>query len=208
MAAAGKAIMAKNLTWGTAGNMSIRIDAGHVLVTGSGTRMDSLAETDFTGIDLATNMHTGCKPSKELPVHEAVYTACSWAGAILHASPPAATLFAISGAPIRNDLFVENMYYLQRIATVPYHHPGHAELAASVASVAATHNVIIMANHGVLIFDTTIEEALIGLEILEQTCRMQLDAAAAGQPLVGLPVKTVSDFLHHSGYKPTRQWLA
>ena len=70
---AGKWIAEKNMTWGSAGNMSIRLDENQVLITASGTRFDSLTEDSFTLYNLADNTWSGGKPSKELPVHLAVY---------------------------------------------------------------------------------------------------------------------------------------
>lgn len=206
MARVGKWIMEKGLTWGTAGNMSVRVDADHILVTASGTRLDALDEADFSLVSMADGTWQGGKPSKEWPMHLAAYRACPWAGAALHTSPPCGTLFSITGEPVRNDLFVENMYYMQRTARVGYYHPGSEGLAQGVARVAGQANVLLLAHHGVLVYDATLAEAATGLEILEETCRMQMNAAQAGQALPGLPPETVSDFLQKSGYKAPRVW--
>lgn len=203
MARIGKWIMDKGLTWGTAGNMSVKLDADHVLVTASGTRMDALSEADFTCVSLADGSMTGGKPSKELPVHLAAYRACPWAGAVLHASPPESTRVSITGEAVRTDLFVENMYYLQRVARVGYHHPGSQGLVDAVAHASRAANVLLLEHHGVLVYDETLQEAAVGLEILEQTCRMQ----RITPDLPGLAPETVQDFLLRSGYKRPRTWM-
>ena len=203
---AGRWVAEKRMTWGSAGNISIRLDETHFLITGSGTRFDDLHEDSFSLYDMASATWTGRKPSKELPVHLAAYRQCAWAGAVLHASPFYTTLAAASDLAVRNDLFVENMYYLQRMARVPYAHPGSAQLTESVAQVAARANVILLENHGVLLYDTTIGECCSGLEVLENSCRMCLEAARAGVSLTPVAPETVSDFLNHSGYKKPRVW--
>ena len=203
---AGKWIAEKNMTWGSAGNMSIRLDENHVLITASGTRFDSLTEDSFTLYNLADDSWTGGKPSKELPVHLAVYRNAPWAGAVVHASPFHTTLAASTTLKVRNDLFVENMYYLQRMTRIPYAHPGSKELTAFVDGVASNANVILMKNHGVILYDTTMQEACAGLEVLENTCRMCLEAARAGIEMTPVDQETVQDFLLHSGYRKPRVW--
>lgn len=203
---AGRWIAEKQMTWGSAGNISVRLDDTHFLVTGSGTRFDSLTEDSFSLYDMSADSWTGRKPSKELPVHLAVYRQSPWAGAVLHASPFHTTLAASSTLEVRSDLFVENMYYLQRMARIPYAHPGSAALTDEVDKVAAQANVILMKNHGVILYDTTIEECCSGLEVLENTCRMCLEAARAGLELTPVDADTVHDFIHNSGYKKLRPW--
>ena len=203
---AGKWIADKNMTWGSAGNMSVRLDDTHLLITASGTRFDSLTEDSFTLYDMETGTWTGCKPSKELPVHLAVYRNVPWAGAVVHASPFHTTLAASTTLEVRNDLFVENMYYLQRMARIPYAHPGSKELTAFVDSAAADANVILMQNHGVILYDATMGEALAGLEVLENTCRMCLEAQRAGVSFTPVAPETVEDFLLNSGYRKPRVW--
>lgn len=203
---AGKWIADKNMTWGSAGNMSVRLDETHLLITASGTRFDSLTEDSFTLYDMETGTWTGGKPSKELPVHLAVYRNVPWAGAVVHASPFHTTLAASTTLEVRNDLFVENMYYLQRMARIPYAHPGSKELTAFVDGAAADANVILMQNHGVILYDAAMGEALAGLEVLENTCRMCLEAQRAGVSFTPVAPETVEDFLLNSGYRKPRVW--
>lgn len=203
---AGQWIMDKHMTWGSAGNMSLRLDEDHLLITASGTRFDSLTPDAFTLYRLSDGHCEGGKPSKELPVHTAVYRAVPWCGAVVHASPFYTTLAASSDLELPNDLFVENMYYLQRLCRIPYAHPGSEALAQAVADAAPQGNMILMQNHGVLVYDGALSEALIGLEVLENTCRMAMAAQQAGISLRHLPPETVHDFLYNSGYKKPRTW--
>ncbi len=206
LSGAGRWIAEHHMTWGSAGNISVRLDERRVVITGSGTRFDSLTADSFSLYDLETDTWTGRKPSKELPVHLAIYRRSPWAGAVLHASPFHTTLAASSSLEVRNDLFVENMYYLQRVARIPYAHPGSAELTAAVENTAAAANVILMENHGVILYDTSLAECTACLEVLENTCRMCLEAARAGITLQPVSPDTVRDFLLNSGYKPPRPW--
>ncbi len=203
---AGRWIAEKGMTWGSAGNMSIRLNEEEMLITASGSSFGALSEDSFTLYQIHSGQWSGGKPSKELPVHLAVYRQSPWAGAVLHASPFHTTLAASTDLCVRNDLFVENMYYLQRMASIRYEHPGSDALAQAVAEVAAQANVILMKNHGVILYDQSIEEARQGLEVLENTCRMCLEARRAGIVFDPVAPERVRDFLENSGYRKPRLW--
>ena len=203
---AGRWVAEKGMTWGSAGNMSIRLNEEEMLITASGTSFGALTEDSFTLYNINSGEWSGGKPSKELPVHLAVYQQSPWAGAVLHASPFHTTLAAATDLKLRNDLFVENMYYLQRMAYIRYEHPGSAGLAEAVADVAAQANVILMKNHGVILYDTTMAEARQTLEVLENTCRMCLAAQQASLTFDPVQPAVVEDFLLRSGYRKPRVW--
>lgn len=203
----GKYIMDEKMTWGTAGNISARADSGSMLITASGTEMGRLNGNDLTLCSMDGEvLGSGRKPSKELPMHLAVYKNRPEINVIIHASPFFSTMASCSDMKIMNDLYVESMYYLERVERVAYFHPGSLELADAVDKIAGKTNIILLENHGVLVYDVSFKEARIALEILENTCRMQLLAAGAGLSLNSLEPETVASFLNDSGYKPKRVW--
>ncbi len=204
---AGRYMLAHGLAWGNAGNLSVRLAPDRYMITASGTRLGDLAADDFAECRLATPFAAGGpRPSKERPMHEAIYETRQEINAVLHASPFYSTLIACSGESIPANLFVESMYYLERIARVPYRDPGSAELGGAVREHAAEANVLLLENHGVLVYDTSVREALMGLQTLEMTCRMWLMARGAGITLRELDPEVAEHFLVHAGYKPRREW--
>lgn len=205
LAAAGKWIVKKGMTWGSAGNLSVLMDADHLMITAGGARLDRLTKDAFTVYRLSDGLMEGGKPSKELPVHLAVYKAVPWAGAVVHASPFYATLAASSDLDVPSGLFVEDMYYLQRTARIGYFHPGSEALRKAVSQAAPDASVILMKNHGALLYDETLQEALNGLEVLENACHMSLCARQCGLKLDPVPGDMAADFLS-GGYKKPRSW--
>ena len=202
---AGKWIMDRQMTWGSSGNMSLRLDGGPVLITAGGAHFGRLGPEDFS-LCAMDGTWQGPRPSKELSCHLAAYRAAPWARAAVHISPYYTTLAASSDLALPNSLFVENMYYLQRVVRIPYAHPGSGALAEAVGRGAKEGNVILMRNHGVLVLDETLDEALCGAEVLENTCRMALDAARSGIRFQPVPPREREDFLLRSGYRPLRPW--
>lgn len=205
---AGRYLFTNGLAWGNAGNLSARTSGQRYAITASGTQLGSLAMDDFVECQLDGQVAAaeGRRPSKETPMHAAIYAARPEIAAVLHASPFYSTLVASAEIEPPGDLFVEDMYYLERVARVPYRHPGSAELGQVVAEKAAAANILLLENHGVLVYDQNVREALMALHTLEMVCRMVVEARQAQIPLQALPKATVQDFLENSGYRPRRAW--
>lgn len=206
--ATGRVLIEQKLTWGNAGNLSARVTSTTLLATASGTRLGELNADDLVEcpLDPTESMTYARKPTKELPMHRAVYQARPDIGAVIHAAPLYSTLIACTDEPILSGLFVETMYYLERVARVPYFHPGSQALGDAVAQQATQANVLILESHGVLVYDTTIAEALMALQTLEAACQTIITARSAGLSLKQIPPDTVQDFLDNAGYKPRREW--
>lgn len=203
---AGKYLKENQLAWGTSGNLSARLNEKEVLITASGTLMADLKEDDFVTFDLHTGLYEGTrKASKETPFHTGIYNTRQDAKAILHSSPFYTTLFACSSEKIYSELFIETMYYLEDIAYVDYYHPGTQELGDAIAEKASDANIIMMKNHGVVVFDDSIPEALMRIETLEMACRMILKAKESGVRLNLIPQEVVTSFLEDSKYKPRKK---
>lgn len=205
---AGRYMLEHELAWGNAGNLSARIGTEEYLITASGTRLGELGAEDFVEcrFGAADAQQDGRKPSKERPMHEAIYAARPEINAVLHSSPFYSTLIACSAESIPADWFVESMYYLERVARVRYCHPGSPELGTAVREQATRANVLLLENHGVLVYDTSVQEALMALHTLEITGRMWVTARGTGIAMRGLAPAVVEDFLTQAGYKPRRKW--
>lgn len=203
---AGLYLQRNQLAWGTSGNMSVKVDDEHMLLTASGTKIGELTQEDLILSNIFTGEYTGKKKvSKETPMHSGIYKKREDVKAIIHSSPYYSTFFSCTDLRIQSNLFIETMYYLENIAYVDYFHPGTSELGEAIAQKAEKANVIIMKNHGVVVFDETLEEAKMRLETLELACRMILQAKESGVPLVGLSDTIVNSFLENSRYKPRKR---
>jgi ribulose-5-phosphate 4-epimerase/fuculose-1-phosphate aldolase len=207
---AGRYMMQYGLAWGNAGNISARTGKDRYVISASGTFLgelepDDLVECSFTEGQVDSG---GKKPSKELPMHRAIYEARPEINAVLHASPFYSMLLACTDLELPTDWFVETMYYLERVERVPYCHPGSEALGDGVREKAKKANVLLLEHHGVLVYDTSVKEARMALQTLEMACRMLVTASGAGIALKSLPADTADDFLNRAGYKPRRKWDA
>lgn len=203
----GREMVVRGLAWGTSGNFSARVDGDSMVVSASGTALGAMQPGDYVRVRVSDGYWEGTrKPSKEVPMHRGIYLARPEAEAVLHSSPHYTTLIACTDEAIPSELFIETMYYLERIAWVDYSHPGSIELGESVGRAAAEAEVIMMRNHGVILFDKSVEEALLRLQVLEMTCRMIVEAKASGIALKKIPSTVARDFLQSGRYKPRQPW--
>lgn len=155
----------------SAGNISARLDEQSFVISRSGGRLDRLGPSDVVRCALDSDTWTGSvRPSIETPMHRAIYQAQPQAGAILHSSAFYTTLVACSDIELRIDLIPEGMAYLDNVGRVSYLHPGSAELAQATREQAA-HNVIILENHGLLVWGQTLDEAMLLSEMMERLCQ-------------------------------------
>lgn len=202
---AGRKMIEKNLTWGTSGNISIRDDDGMVYMTASGTDLGRLQPEDILCLGVQGEPSGGKKPSKESAMHEGVYQVRNNIHAAIHASPFYTTLCASSDVTLTANLFIEAMYYMDCYETVEYFHAGSARLAQAVRESCRNTNVIFMKNHGIFVLGKDIGEAFCGLEIVENVCRMNIEARSAGVKLLPVAEETVKEFLEGGYYKAGRK---
>lgn len=202
----GNFMRENELVWGTAGNISARIDDQHFYVSASGTVLGNMKMEDFSLC--SKEGHTsGKKPSKEYIMHQGIYEQREDVGAILHASPFYSTIIACSDIELPSNYFVEAMYYLERIERIPYYHPGSKELAKAVKEKAASTNIMLLENHGIIVYDQNLKEARMALQTLEYTAKMHVTALEKDLTMKPIPGDVEQDFLQNSGYKPKRNWL-
>ena len=204
----GKYMMNYDLAWGNAGNISARTDNDSYLITASGTFLgelqpDDLVECDLLGGTLRTDEK---KPSKETPMHRAIYQSRPDIRAVLHSSPFYSTMVACSSIKIPTNWFVESMYYLEKVERVSYFHPGSLELGEAVREKAKSANILLLENHGVLVYDMSIQEARMALQTLEMACKMLIISQASYLNMNGIPSMTEREFLDNAAYKPKRNW--
>lgn len=193
--AAGRRVIARGLTWGTSGNISARLGAERFAISASGAALDELDEERVATCVIAGDEWLGARgPSVETGMHRSIYAARPDVGAIVHASPPHATLVACSALAVDARVMSDTVHYVRRVARVPFHNPGSPELAEAATAAAADCDVLLLDNHGCLCLGATPGEAVTRLEALELLCWM-LVAERLGFPLRPLTEAQAAGFL-------------
>jgi ribulose-5-phosphate 4-epimerase/fuculose-1-phosphate aldolase len=169
-------LSAAGLSPGSSGNVSVRVGA-HIVATPTGSSLRSLTEEQLA---VTPSGEEGApRPTKELPLHAAMYAAHPEANAVIHLHSPYATAIAclppgVDGHAILPPLTPYRVMRLGDVPLVPYARPGSAELASGVAAAAPGHPVLLLANHGPVVAARTLEAAIDLAEELETAAQLTL----------------------------------
>ncbi len=174
-------------TPGTSGNLSVRLTAGTLLVTPTGVSKAAVRPADMVVADLQGNLLAGTRRvTSEIGMHLAIYSARPDVLAVLHAHPPIATAFACSGRALDECLCQEAVMTVGTVPLARYATTGTDEVAASLAPFIASHDAILLENHGVVTAGTgpacALTDAFFKLETLEHVAHVSLIAHQLGTP--------------------------
>jgi len=151
-----RAVAHAGLVVAAGGNIAARVGPDELLVTPTGWPLADLDASDLVRVSLDGRRLDGTNaPSSELLLHLATLRARQDVAWSLHLHPPVATLLHGLGIGIRT-ITTDHAFYLRAIATVPYLHPGSAQLAAAAAAeLAAGADVVLLRHHGCLVVADT-----------------------------------------------------
>lgn len=160
---------------GTSGNMSFSHD-GHIYITGSGTCFGRLRPDDFSCIDMDGKQICGPKPSKEWPLHLAVYTHDSSCGAVIHLHSTYAVLWSCLEHANPDDCIPNYTPYLRTklgtVSLVDYAPPGSAALMEAFRGRLDASDGWLLRNHGLVAPGKSIMDAFSASEEMEAGCRI------------------------------------
>lgn len=174
----GKSLYDRGLTPGSSGNISLRLDDGGWLVTPTNASLGFLDPATISRLDGKGQLISGDKPTKEIPLHQALYDTRSAARAIVHLHSTHSV--AVSMLPEINPKAVlppMTAYYMMRVgatALVPYYRPGDPAVADAIKGLAGRYSAVLLANHGPVVAGDTLEAAVYATEELEETAKLYL----------------------------------
>lgn len=162
---------------GSTGNISFR--AGDVVyVSSSGGSFGFIGPDDFVALDLQGRAAgaAGGKPSKEWPLHLAVYAEHPDVMAVLHTHSFYSTLWSCLPHADEKDCIPRYTPYLQmklgKVSLVPYAPPGSEALFAAFQERVHDGKGWLLKNHGPVVAGKTLFDAFYGLEELEESARL------------------------------------
>lgn len=175
---AGKSIFDRGLTFGSTGNISVKMSDGRMLMTPTNASLGSLVPERLS-LFSAEGVHLGGdKPTKEAFLHRCMYCARQHGKAVVHLHSTYSVAVSILKDVDEKDVLPPlTAYYVMRVGTlplVPYFRPGDEKLATAVQEAAATSNAVLMANHGPVVAGRSLEEAQYATEELEETAKLFL----------------------------------
>ena len=192
---------ARGLIAGAEGNVSVRLNEHEMLITPAGADKANVGPGEIIVAPITAALASGAdrhnsddtdssgavrksdsrgRASSEIEMHQGCYAARPDVWAVVHAHPPVATGMATAGVGVPANLVPELPAVVGPVALVPYGRPGTAALSQAMAPLLQSHEVFLLANHGVTAVGRNLEEALQRLESTEQTARIALVAHLMG----------------------------
>ncbi len=169
----------KNYTPGISGNLSARC-GDKVVITSSGVANGYLTEKDFAVVDFDGNLIAGKNPSSERMLHIEFYKKRSEMNYVMHVHSPYLTAFASAGIALDDKISPEIIYCFGEIPLAEYAIPGSKELVEKTSKYFENYDVVLMANHGVIIAGKDIKDAFYKLDLCENYAKTVIGAKLLG----------------------------
>ncbi len=173
----GRSLFRRGLTFGTSGNISVRVEDGW-LMTPTNVSLDDLDPAGLSRLDSAGRLSGGDPPTKESFLHRVMYEERADAAAVVHLhsthSVAVSCLADIDPADVLPPITAYYVMRVGRLPLVPYFPPGDTALAEAVRKLAGRHHAVLLANHGPVVAGTSLSAAAAAIEELEETAKLHL----------------------------------
>lgn len=185
--AAAKDMLRLGLTAGTSGNVSGRLDDGHVVITPSSVPYEDMTLADLVVIDADGALVEGTRsPSSEKSVHLASYRRYPEIGSVIHAHPLYASMFACARLPIPAVIDEFAVYVGGAVPCAEYAMTGTPELGEYAADCLSDVGSALLASHGTITVSGSPALAIAQLGVVERAAQIVWGARALG-PVAELP---------------------
>ena len=166
---------------GTSGNISVRIENGHIVATPSQRSLAELRDDDLVLVDPSGepwNPHQ--RPTSELPLHLAAYRVRADIMCVVHTHPTMTVVTSKTGSLWPRDT-VGAMESLGTASWTPYRRNGTTDLAElCAAEFARGIDVVVMERHGLSVVAASLEEAFTQTDLAEEAARIAYYSALQG----------------------------
>ncbi|PVE23570.1 aldolase [Microvirga sp. KLBC 81] len=174
----GRSLFERGLTTGSSGNISVRLNDGGWLATPTNSSLGFLDPAGLSRLDPDGRLVSGDAPTKELPLHSALYETRRDAGAIVHLhsthSVAVSMLPDVNPANVLPPLTAYHVMRVGRTVLVPYYRPGDPAVADAIRGLAGRYSAVLLANHGPVVAGRDLEAAVYATEELEETAKLRL----------------------------------
>jgi ribulose-5-phosphate 4-epimerase/fuculose-1-phosphate aldolase len=171
----GKSLFERGKTAGDSANLSFLHD-DLVYITGTGTCFGALTHNSFSTVDRSGKHLKGLPPSREMPLHLALYNKKPKVNAIIHTHSFYSVLWSCLAHANSADVIPSWTPYLRKrlgtVGIIPYAPPGSQELFRLFGERIEKSDGYLLANHGPVVGDKDLMSAFHSLEELEESAHV------------------------------------
>lgn len=163
------------------GNLSTRTKKNFILSTAADTIKGRIRITDLVKVNSrGIRVEGKRKPSTELKLHLYIYKMRKEVNAVVHTHPIFSSAFACAGTALDKPVLPEVYLKFGKIPLAKYATPSTDEVPASIEKFVMDYNAILLANHGLVTYAATLEEAYYLTEKAEQYAEILYRARMLG----------------------------
>ena len=163
----GRRLWQRGMVAANDGNISLRL-GDELLITATGVSKGFLELDDIIKLDRDGKVIAGeAKPSSETLMHLEVYRQRADIQAVVHAHPPFAVTFAVSGEALERKILAETVVLSGEVPLVPFGLPSTPEVAAQLRPFLSNGDSFLLEFHGALSLGSNLEAAYQNMERIE-----------------------------------------
>jgi L-fuculose-phosphate aldolase len=167
------------------GNISARLDSQRILSTPTTISKGMMQPDDLVICDYQGKKINGRRNvTSEIQMHLLIYRRRADVHGVVHAHPPTATGYAAAGLSLNKALISEVVLSLGCIPLARYGTPGTPELTDALEPLVASHDAILMANHGVVTHGPDLMTAYFRMETVEHFAKISLVSELLGRQVL------------------------
>lgn len=178
---AGRLIYDKGWVAANDGNISFRLDTNRILCTPTRISKGRMTPDDLIVVDMDGNKLEGHRErTSEIAMHLTIYGLRPDVRSVAHAHPPTATGFAAAGRALDLALLPEVIMGFGCVPLAEYGLPGTPALTEGMRPYIPNYDALLMANHGVVAYGSSVEDAFSKLETVEHVAKITFVAELVG----------------------------
>lgn len=163
------------------GNISVRTHKNCILTTATGICKGKLNEKNLIKIDFKGKKISGKgAASSEFKMHRYIYEQRKDVKAVIHTHPVFATAFAAAGIALDKPVYPEIYIFYGKIPLAKYATPSTDEVPSSIEPFVRDYDAILLANHGLVTYGKTLEDAYLKTEKVEHIAEISFYAQLLG----------------------------
>jgi L-fuculose-phosphate aldolase len=165
-------------TWG---NVSLRVDENHMLITPSGRTYTDLIVNDIVLVNYHTSKYDGTiKPSSEKELHCEIYRTRKEINAVIHTHQMNASTVAAAHREVPPILDDMAQIIGPTVRCADYALPSTKRIVTKTVKALRGRMAALMANHGAVCVGRDIDEAFVVCQVLEKACKAFIEAEFLG----------------------------
>jgi L-fuculose-phosphate aldolase len=165
------------------GNISLKLNGNRLLITPTAVSKGDVDESMLLIVDYSGKVLEGRrKPFSELELHLQAYRARPEIECVIHAHPPHATAFGLTGQSLSPISMPEIVVSLgDQIPTLPRGMPKDKAALDRVFAACKEFDAMLLAGNGVLTLGDGLEQALLRMELCEHYAKILFISRSLGQ---------------------------